>query len=467
LDARHEDTRAERSSGIPVATKLCRIAEKARKEPACRFVNLFHLLKVDLLRECFEGLRGSAAPGIDQVTKEAYARNLEENLASLEKRLHQMSYRPQPVRRVYIPKPGKDKQRPLGIPVLEDKLVQAAMVKILEQIYEQDFIEDSYGFRPGRSCHDALRALSETVEEGRVEWLVEADIKGFFDHVNHDRLMELLNYRVGDPRMVRMVKRFLKAGITEDGAFSATEEGTPQGGVISPLLANLYLHYALDVWFEQSFRPDSYGCARLIRYADDFVVCFTSESDARIFQSQLVYRLAQYGLEVEPTKTKVIPFGPGATGRKRLYEGKSKPETFDFLGFTHYCSRSRSGKRFRMKRRTSAKCLRTKLKAFAQWLRANRARLKTRPLWEKAAQKIQGHYRYYGVSDNYPSLKAFGYAAERLLFKTLNRRGGKRKMTWKKFNKMKTRHPLPCPRIYVKFFGGGPKPPQQLTFTFA
>jgi RNA-directed DNA polymerase len=451
-----------------VATTLCRIAEKARSEPELRFVNLFHLLKVELLRECFEGLRGNAAPGMDEVTKEAYARNLEENLAALEGRLHQMSYRPQPVRRVYIPKPGTDKQRPLGIPVLEDKLVQAAMVRVMEQIYEQEFMEDSYGFRPGRNCHHALRALSDTVERGDIEWIVEADIKGFFDHVNHDRLMQLLSRRIGDPRMQRMVKRFLIAGVTEDGAFHASDEGTPQGGVISPLLANVYLHYVLDLWFEREFRPTCYGRARLIRYADDFVVCFQYQPDAENFQWYLRDRLAQFGLEVEPTKTKVIAFGPNAAERQRIYgKGKTKPDTFDFLGFTHYCSRSRNGTRFRMKRRTSRKRMRAKLAAFAQWLRENRTAMKTRELWEKAVEKIKGHYAYYSVSDNFPSLTVFGRAAECLLHKWLNRRGGKRPFTWKKFEKMAERFPLPRPYIQHDLFKPAVRTPQQLTFSFA
>ena len=408
-----------------------------------------------------------AAPGIDAVTKEEYARQAEENLTVLEGRIHHMGYRPQPVRRVYIPKPGTNKQRPLGIPVLEDKLVQAAMVRVLEQIYEQDFIEDSYGFRPGRGCHDALRALSQTVERGDIEWIVEADIKGFFDHVNHDHLMQFLSQRIGDPRMQRMVKRFLIAGVTEDGAFSASAEGTPQGGVISPLLANVYLHYVLDRWFEQEFRTHCAGRTRLIRYADDFVVCFQLQGEAEEFQRQLVARLAQYGLEVEPTKTKVIAFGPHAGQWQRLHGGKNtKPDTFDFLGFTHYCGRSRNGQRFRMKRRTSAKRLHAKLKALSQWLRQNRAKWTTRELWEKAAQKIQGHYRYYGVSDNYAMLKVFGHAAERLLLKWLNRRGGKHKMNWQKFKKMASRFPLPKPKIHVSLFSVV-NTPRQLPLPFA
>ena len=448
--------------GIPVATKLCRIAQKARQEPNLRFVNLFHPLKVEWLRECFEGLRSNAAPGMDAVTQEAYARPVEENLAALENRLHPMSYRPRAVRRVYIPKPGTDKKRPLGIPVLEDKLVQAAMARVLEQIYEQDFIKDSYGFRPGRRCHDALRALSETVERGDIEWIVEADIKGFFDHVNHDHLMAFLSRRIGDERMLRMGKRFLMAGVNEDGAFSASEEGTPQGGVISPLRANIYPHYVLDQWVEQAFRPTCRGRARLIRYADDFVVCFSYQGEAEAFQRDLVARLAQFGLEVEPTKTKGIAFGPQAA----FYGKGRKPETFDFLGFTHYGSRSRNGKRFRMKRRTSKKRLRAKLAAFRQWLQRNRTKYKTRELWQKAGQKMQGHYRYYGISDNYPSLKAFAHAAERLLHSWLNRRGGKRLMSWAKFKKMDACFPLPRPRIYVRLFDKRPKKSQQLLFSF-
>ena len=447
-----------------MATKLCRIAQKARNEPTVQFVNLFHLLKEELLRECFAKLRGDAAAGIDEITKEDYGRNLEENLAALVGRLHSMSYRPQPVRRVYIPKPGTDKQRPLGIPVLEDKLVQAAMVRIMEQIYEQDFIEGSYGFRPGRSCHDALRALSETVESGVVEWIVEADIKGFFDHVDHEHLMLFLNHRVGDPRMQRMVKRFLIAGVTEDGVFTASEEGTPQGGVISPLLANMYLHYALDLWYERVFRKRCLGRTRLIRYADDFVVCFECQADAERLRSELVTRLAKFGLEVEPSKTKVIAFGPRAAARARQ-EGKAKPETFDFLGFTHYCSRRKDGTGFRMKRRTARKRFRAKLAAFAQWLQHERAKMQTREFWEAAGRKLEGHYRYYGVTDNYPSLQQYAHQAERLIIKWLNRRGGKRKMTWEKFGKMAQRIPLPKPRIHVNLFKPRPRERQGYLFT--
>ena len=243
---------------------------------------------------------------------------------------------------------------PWTVPVLEDKLVQAGMTRILEQIYEQDFMESSFGFRPGLSCHDALRALSETVESGRIEWIVEADIKGFFDNVDHGWLMTLLEHRIGDKRMLRMVKRFLKSGVLEEGKMYVGDEGVPQGGSISPILSNIYLHYALDLWYQKAFRKVCSGPARLIRYADDFVACFATEADAERFRRELSTRLAKFGLEVEPTKTKVLAFGPHAAAHAKQ-DGKGKPETFDFLGFTHYCSRTRNGKRFRMKRVTARK----------------------------------------------------------------------------------------------------------------
>ena len=230
-----------------VETKLQRIAEKARSDSGCRFTSLFHLMNVEMLRECFRRLRKDAAAGIDKVTKEEYGKNLEENLTVLVKKLHSMSYIPLPVRRVYIPKPGSNKERPLGIPAIEDKLVQAGLARILTAIYEQDFIDDSYGFRPGRSCHDTLRALSDEVEGGRIHYIVDADIKGFFDNVNHEWMMQFLGYRIADKRVLRYIKRFLIAGIMEDGAVSVSDKGTPQGGLVSPILANIYLHYSLDL----------------------------------------------------------------------------------------------------------------------------------------------------------------------------------------------------------------------------
>jgi group II intron reverse transcriptase/maturase len=445
---RSGETSAVPRRGEPVETKLLRIAEKARRERKFQFTSLFHLMDRELLRGCFVRLRKGAAAGIDGVTKAMYGEELEERLTELVERLQRMAYIPEPVRRRYIPKPGTGKQRPLGVPTLEGKLVEAGLVRILEAIYENDFIEDSYGFRPGRSCHDALRALSRTVEKGQINWIVEADIRGFFDNVDHDWLMKFLAHRIGDKRVLRMIKRFLKAGVVEDGRLEISDQGTPQGGCASPLLANVYLHYVLDLWFERRFQKSCTGAARLVRYCDDFVVCFENEAEAKRFRAELIERLAQFSLEVEPSKTKVLAFGPRAAAQAKT-QGRRKPETFDFLGFTHYCSRSRNGRRFRMKRVTARKRFRAKLAALKEWLRSVRSRMKTRQLWEAFCVKLRGHYAYYGVTDNSPGLARFAYAARRLLKKWFNRRGGRRQLTWEKFILMETRFPLPTPRITV------------------
>ena len=445
--ARSEDTPSALSSGESVKTKLHRIAEKARKEPGFKFTSLYHLMNEELLRECFKRLRKDAVAGIDEMTKELYAVNLDANLLNLIDRLHRMAYIPQPVRRTYIPKPGSAKQRPLGIPCFEDKLVQAGLVRILEAVYEQDFIEDSYGFRPERSCHKALIALSDTVEDNPVNHIVEADIKGFFDNVNQGWLLKFLAHRIEDKRILRMVKRFLKAGVAEDGSVTVSDEGTPQGGVISPILSNIYLHYALDLWFEKVYRKSCTGYARLIRYADDFVVCFQYKADAEKFRIALGERLGKFGLEVEPTKTRVMEFGRFAV--EHAAKRGTKPETFDFLGLTHYCGTSRNGKKFRMKRVTARKKFAAKLKAFKEWLKKARI-MKTKDLWEIAKAKLRGHYNYYGVTDNLRGIERFGHEVKRLLFKWLNRRGKRHCLNWERFDEMLTRFPLPIPRIKVR-----------------
>jgi len=448
--ARSEETSAVHGSGEPVETKLHRIAEKARKEPKFKFTSLYHLMNEELLRGCFKRLRKDAAAGIDKMTKDEYAENLDANLSDLIGRLHRMAYKPQPVRRKYIPKPGSTKQRPLGIPSFEDKLVQAGLVRILEAVYEEDFIGDSYGFRPSRSCHDALKALSETVESNPVNHIVEADIKGFFDNVNQEWLMKFLAHRIADKRIQRMVKRFLRAGVYEDGNVMISDEGTPQGGVISPLLANIYLHYALDLWFEKAYRKRCSGYARLIRYADDFVVCFQYKTDAERFHEELGKRLGKFGLEVEPTKTKVMEFGRFAVENAKNKGGKA--ETFDFLGLTHYCGTRKNGKGFRMKRVTARKKFIAKLKIFKEWLKMART-MKTKDLWETIKAKLRGHYNYYGVTDNIFGITRFGKEVVKLLFKWLNRRGKRNCLNWERFNKMLKRFPLPKPWIRVSMFG--------------
>lgn len=444
-----DDTRSAPRRRESVETRLQRIAQKAAKEPGFQFSSLFHLMNEELLSECFEGLRRNAASGIDGLTKAMYAERLSYNLSQLVERLHKMSYRPLAVKRVYIPKVGSSKMRPLGIPALEDKLVQAGMVRILEAIYENDFIDHSYGFRPKRGCHDALRSLNRLVENGRVNYIVEADIKGFFDTVDHDWLMKFLGHRIIDKRVLRMIKRFLIAGVIEGGDWQASEQGTPQGGVISPILANIYLHYALDLWFEKAVSKACCGDCQIIRYADDFVCCFQRKDDAQKFYTELSIRLKQFNLEVEPTKTKILAFGK--TVVTQAARRNAKPETFDFLGFTHYCSKTRDGRRFRMKRITARKKFTAKLKAFKEWLKVSRT-MKTKSLLKLARAKLQGHFAYYGVTDNYRSINRFFHEVSRLLFKWLNRRGKRRCWNWERFKRAIVIPVLPTPRIMVCLF---------------
>jgi group II intron reverse transcriptase/maturase len=404
----------------------------------------------DLLRESFRRLRTHSAAGIDHMTKDRYAAHLVSHLSDLVDRLHRMAYRPLPVRRVYFPKPGTDRLRPLGIACLEDKWVQVALVRILEPIYESDFIEDSYGFRPGRGCHDALKAVTQTIERRPMNYIVEADIKGFFDSVDRTWLSRFLGHRIADPRVLRLIGRFLKAGVLEDGVLQVQDRGTIQGGVISPLLANVYLHYVLDLWFERAFKKTCRGITRYVRYADDYLACFQYQEDAVRFQSAMSQRLAQFGLETEPTKTKWLEFGRFAAQQAK--QRGHKPETFEFLGFTHYCSRTRDGKRFRVGRKTSAKKFRAKLVAVKEWLQRVRTK-PTRWIWNRVGAILRGHFAYYGVSGNSESLRCFALEVKKLLFKWLNRRGKRRALDWDKFQRMLKRYPLPRPRITVMMYG--------------
>jgi len=410
---------------------LTQIGDKARKETKLCFTSIYHFVTDEAnLRTCYWDLEPGKAPGIDGVTKEGYGEDLDRKIIDLAQRLARLGYRPKPVRRVYIPKPGSDKKRPLGIPCFEDKLVQRAVARVLEQIYEADFLECSYGYRPRRTCHQALAELGRTIQRKKVSYVVEADIRGFFDHVNHEWLLKFLEVRIGDKRVHRLIWRMLKGGIMEDGLTRASEEGTPQGGSLSPLLSNVYLHYVLDLWFERRFRKQCRGEAYYFRFADDFLACFQYREEADRFLAELKERLEKFHLEVEPAKTKLLKFGRFA--QKDAAREGGKPETFTFLGFTHYCGQTRTGS-FKVKRRTSKKKFRAKLKEMKAWLRESRCYLKAGEQLRQAKAKLQGHLNYYAITDNGPLCESYRRQVTWLMFKWLNRRSQRRSYNWARF----------------------------------
>lgn len=430
-------------------TKLARIAEMARANPQTRFTSIGHIIDAKALIESHNEMKSGKAAGVDEVTKEGYEKDLETNVEDLVRRLKQKSYRPQPARRTYIPKDEKS-MRPLGIPSYEDKIVQHALKRILNAIYEEDFMDFSYGFRPNRSMHDALKRVNGIIQYGKISYVVDADISGFFTHVDHEWLMKFLELRIADPNIHRLIRRMLKAGIQEDGKLEPTEEGTPQGSVVSPILANVYLHYVLDLWFTITVKKQCRGQAEMVRFADDFVCCFQYKEDAERFYAALQLRLEKFKLSIAKEKTKIIAFGRFAAEESKK-EGKGKPETFDFLGFTHYCSKSQKGA-FRVKRKTSGKKFRQKVKALKTWIRYNRHM--SQPEFLKTIRaKLMGHYRYYGVTDNSEKMKSYYIMTIELMYKWLNRRSQHRSFTRERFYEVLKEFELPKPRIYVNIYG--------------
>ena len=429
------------------SNRLTLITQRARRDPACQFTSLAHLLDVEFLRGCYGALGKEKAPGIDGQRWRDYGRDLDANLTDLVDRLKAKRYYPQPVKRVYIPKNDKA-MRPLGIPALEDKIVQSGIVRILQAIYEVDFCECSYGFRPGRSGHQALKAVNDTIMTKPIHYVIEADIQGFFDHVSHDWMMQFLQVRIRDSSLLRLIRRFLKAGYMESGHRVATDEGTPQGGPLSPLLANIYLHYVLDLWFERGVRPRVAGECHLVRYADDFLVLVQYRDSAERIEKVLRQRLAKFGLTLHPSKTRTISFG--RYERERAKRQKRTPHTFTFLGFTHYCGTSRKG-RFLLGRKTARKRFAEACRKLAHWLKEVRA-LPMKLWWPVLASKLRGHYQYYGVSGNGRRIWTFDYRVKRLLHKWLNRRSQCKSFTWTQFNDYLRRYPLPRPCIVHRFY---------------
>jgi RNA-directed DNA polymerase len=424
-----------------MGTKLEEIAKVAKERPKEVFTSLAHLINEESIIVSHKEMEKGKAAGVDSITKEEYAENLEQNVLGLISRMKKHSYKPQPARRTYIDKPGTDKKRPLGIPAYEDKLVQSALAKILNAIFEQEFLNCSFGFRPKRGCHDALRALDKILKKRPVNYIVDADIRGFFEHVDHKWLMKFVEHRIKDPNIIRLITRFLKAGVMEVGMKHDTPEGTPQGGVISPILANIYLHYVLDLWFEKRVRRQFSGTAFMVRYADDSVFCFEKKEEAEEFYEMLIERLGEFNLEVAKEKTKIVDFG------KDDDDGSG---TFDFLGFTHYRGKSRNGK-LRVKRKTSRKKFKVSLVKCKEWIKLNRHMAKNL-LMKKLNQKLSGNFRYYGISDNWQMLSKFRNEVKKVLFKYLNRRSQKRSYNSDKFKLFLEKYPLVEPRIHVNIF---------------
>jgi len=429
-------------------TQLGLLSQYAAKEPERCFTSLIHHVNAGSLKANFYAFGRNRAVGVDQVSWREYEEQLEANIDNLLERMKRMGYRPQPVRRVYIPK-EKNQKRPLGLPATEDKMVQRTMSRIMEAIYVQDFHEFSYGFRKGKNCHQALKAVGDLINFKPINHVIEADIKGFFDNVSHERLMELIKIRISDKKLLRYVVRFLKSGYLERDILKETKQGTPQGGNLSPMLANIFLHYVLDEWYVKELRPKLRGQSYLVRYCDDFIILVQYQDEAKVIMNQLQKRFGDYGLELNTGKTGVKSFG--RYERENARKQKRKANTFDLLGFTHYCTIGRKG-RFKVGRRTSAKKFRKSCRKVYEWLKASRNTCCMKELWTKLAIRVRGHYQYYGVSENSRRIKEFHYRVVRMAQKILNRRSQKRAYNWDEFNRYLKTFPLPQPRIVHSFY---------------
>jgi group II intron reverse transcriptase/maturase len=432
---------------------LDRIRKVARERKKEKFISLFHHISIDLLADAYYELKVDAAPGVDRLTWKDYEADFDRNLENLHDRVRSGAYRARPSRRVYIPKPD-GRQRPLAVAALEDKIVQRAVVALLNAIYEEDFLGFSYGFRPGRGTRDALDALCVGIHSKKVSFILDADIRSFFDEVNQEWLIRFLEHRIGDRRIIRLIRKWLKAGVMENGVVTVSERGTGQGAVISPLLANVYLHYVLDLWANRWRQRAATGDMIIVRYADDFIVGFQHESDARRFLDEMRERLTKFALTLHPEKTRLIEFGRFAAERRKR-RGLGKPETFDFLGFTFICGKTRSEK-FQIKRRTRRDRMRTKLKMIKQemWRRMHQP-IPVQGEW--LARVVRGYFNYHAVPTNAHSLHVFRHHVTDLWRRTLRRRSQKDRMTWDRMTQLVDdwlpkpiiRHPWPSDRFAV------------------
>src|SRR5580658_1369455 len=445
-------SRTQSRTDAPSALERVRKAAKADKKK--RFTALLHHVDVDRLREAYFTSKKHAAAGVDGVTWQHYGEQLEDNLRALHARVHRGAYRAKPSRRVYIPKPD-GRQRPLGIAALEDKIVQRATSAVLNAIYEEDFLGFSYGFRPGRGAHDALDALAVGISSRRVNFILDADIRSFFDEVSKDWLIRFVEHRIGDKRIIRLIQKWLKAGILEDGIVAVSDKGTGQGAVISPILANVYLHYVLDLWAERWRRREATGDMIIVRYADDIIVGFEYEADARCFLEAMRERLGKFALSLHPDKTRLIEFGRHAAANRER-RGLGKPETFNFLGFTFICGKSRRGN-FLLKRKTRRDRMRAKLQAIKQELRQRRHQsIPVQGKWLR--QVVKGYFNYHAVPTNSRALAAFRFFVTELWKRSLRRRGQKDGTTWKRITQLANDwlpkpsilHPWPQARFAVR-----------------
>ena len=432
-----------------MGTKLERIMEISATTPKPEFTSLYHLINIEMLKQCHKELDGSKAVGIDKVTKAEYEEHLEENLTNLVSRLKNRAYKPLPSLRVFIPK-ANGKKRPLGIASYEDKIVQLAVKKILEAIYEPRFLNCMYGFRPNRGCHDAIKEVHRQISNEHINHVVDADIKGFFDHLSHEWMVEFLKLYIKDPNLLWLINKYLKAGVMTDGVFEESEEGSAQGNIISPILANIYMHNVLTLWYKFVIKNKAEGNSFMAVYADDFIAGFQYKEDAERYYALLKERLKKFNLELEENKSRMIEFGKYAEVNSKRKYGR-KPETFDFLGFTFYCSKGRRNKEFCVKLKTNSKKFTQKLKQTKEWLYQNNDS-PVKELITKLNKKLLGHYRYYGVSHNSNKLSAFLHYVQRYLFKVLNRRSHKKSYTWDGYIDMLKVYPLAKPKIYVKLF---------------